>query len=406
MTKFNSKNFNLLFPHNEQRMLNLGLLRIQKALTKLGNPCLHIPAVQIIGTNGKGSIAAFLESILSVSNINIGVTTSPHIFHLSERIRVNKKKISSGELDNLLCETQNHIKEFELSPFEIIICCGLIYFDFKNVELLLLEAGMGGRLDATTAHNLRPFIAIGNIGIDHKEFLGETIEEIAKEKVSVITKDSYVVSCKQKFAVERIINEKIQKVGAKIKWVEPLSDEWELGLRGNFQKQNAAVALGIIKILNKNGWHINRKDIKKGLTSAEWPGRLETCYWNNKEILIDSAHNPSAAKALANERKNWKNQEKGVYWILGVQKRKDIESIIREILEPRDIILLVPIQKHPSWSLKEILDIKNLKIQNIIAFKNLKEALKYLEKQESWPRCNPVVIGSIFLISEFKNIKY
>ena len=404
MENINTKNFNLLSPNNERDQINLDLTRMRLALQKLNNPCLNIPAIQIIGTNGKGSICAFLESILQYTEINIGVTTSPHLFDICERIRVNKINIKRNQFEELLRDMQNNLSELSLTPFELIICCGLVYFDTNNVNLLILEAGLGGRLDATTAHKLRPIIAIGHIGIDHTEYLGNSLEEITREKVAVIEKGSHVISCNQNDIAKNIINDRVHKVGAKISWVEPLSNDWELGLKGNFQKQNGAVAVKVANLLVKNGLVIKEDDIRKALTNTKWKGRLEIINWKNKKILIDSAHNSSAAEVLANERKNWINQDKGVFWIIGVQKHKDINMIIKKLIQKIDTVLLVPVPNQKSWSLNEITEIMDYRLNNFIEFKNFKDALQYLRSLDEWPKCFPVLTGSIFLVSEF--IKY
>ena len=197
MKNANLKIFEFLSPKNERENIKLGLSRIKKALQELGDPCKNVPAIQIIGTNGKGSIAAYLESILFESKKNFGVTTSPHLFDICERIRVNKKNIKKTDFEKNYKLIEKNFSTYELTPFEKIICCALYFFNDKKVDLLILEAGLGGRLDATTAHKSRPIIAIGNIGLDHKEFLGDTIEKIAEEKLSVIEKNSIVISCNQ-----------------------------------------------------------------------------------------------------------------------------------------------------------------------------------------------------------------
>ena len=394
-------NFNFLSPRTESKNIKLGLKNIKRALNKIKNPCKDVPAIQIVGTNGKGSISAFLENILYFSKNNVGITTSPHLLDICERIRVNKNNIPQKDLKRISHEIFNSLTDFELSPFEFIICCALKFFDEQKVDLILLEAGLGGRLDATTAHRLRPIIAIGKIGIDHSEYLGNTLEKIALEKIAVIQKNSYVISCKQEPEVEALINKKIQDIEASIFWVKPLSEEWELSLKGNFQKENAAVAIGVIKILNKIGWDIKTSFVKKGITTATWPGRLEIVKWKNKQILIDSAHNPLAAKVLSKEREGWLNQEKGVYWILGVQINKDFRSITRELFKPQDKLLLVPVPNHESWTLELISKNICLDERNINEFENLDLALKYLEELNEWPTCNPVLAGSIFLVSEF-----
>jgi len=404
LKNINAKNFNLLSLKNEREKINLDLSRMRQALFRLDYPCLNIPAIQIVGTNGKGSISAFLENILCLAKINIGVTTSPHLFEVSERIRVNQIKISTKNFDALIKDIQTKLFEFQLTPFELIICCGLKYFELRNVNLLILEAGLGGRLDATTAHELRPIIAFGNIGIDHTEYLGDSLEKITKEKAAVIEKGSFVVSCEQNTIARNIINDRVKKIGAHIIWVEPLNDNWELGLKGNFQKQNAAVALKVSQLLIEKGWDIKQNDIRKGLAMTKWPGRLEIIDFHNKKILIDSAHNSSAAEALSIERINWPNQENGVYWIIGVQKQKNIILIIKNLIQSIDKVLLVPVPNQESWSLSDISKISDCNLDNFIEFRNFKEALQYLKKLKEWPKCIPVLTGSIFLVSEF--IKY
>ena len=381
--------------------MKLGLSRMKKAIKELNNPCKNIPAIQIIGTNGKGSITAFIENILFLEKKNIGVTTSPHLLDIYERIRVNKKKINKNEFKRVFKEIENNLTTIKLSPFEQIICCALKFFDFKKVDLLILEAGLGGRLDATTAHHLRPIIAIGNIGLDHKEHLGDSIAKIAKEKVAVIEKNTFVISCNQDIEVEEIIKTRVKEVGAKIIWKESLSRNYELGLKGNFQKQNAAVAIGVIQALNHLGFKVKNCSIKKGLKNTKWKGRLEIINCLNKKILVDSAHNYTAAKALSEERINWNNNHEGVYWILGVQIQKDIASMIKVLIKKNDRILLVPVPNQASWRLKDLSRINDLKNLKIIEFEKVELAFNYLLELKQWPKCNPVITGSIFLVAEF-----
>ncbi|MDC3118452.1 Mur ligase family protein [Prochlorococcus sp. AH-716-K03] len=401
MVNINIENFDLLSPKLERENIQLGLSRIRNALGDLDNPCKNIPAIQIIGTNGKGSITAFIENILYEDKKNIGVTTSPHLLDICERIRVNKEKIRKEEFEKLFKKIKNNLSTHKLSPFEQIICCALNFFDFKKVDLLILEAGLGGRLDATTAHPLRPIIAIGNIGLDHKEYLGDSIEKIAKEKVAVIEKNSFVISCRQEAEIEEIIKARVQQVGAKIIWKESLSNDYEIGLKGNFQKQNAAVAIGVIEGLVNFGFKVKESSIKEGLKKTKWSGRLEIINCFNKKVLVDSAHNYPAAKALSEERETWKNNQEGIYWILGVQKHKDIASMIKVLIKENDYILLVPVPNQASWTLKDLSNINELNHLNVIEFERFELAFNYLLELNKWPKCNPVLTGSIFLVAEF-----
>ncbi len=401
MKNANLKNFELLSPKYERDNIKLGLSRIKKALQELNNPCKNIPAIQIIGTNGKGSIAAYLESILFEANKNFGVTTSPHLFDVCERIRVNKKNINKTEFEKIYSFIEKNLSIYELTPFEKIICCALNFFDNEKVELLILEAGLGGRLDATTAHKSRPIIAIGNIGLDHKEFLGDTIDKITKEKLAVIEKNSIVISCNQNSQVENLINKKVEEVGAEIIWKDSISNSYELGLKGIFQKQNASVAFGAIEALNNLGFNIKEKYIYEGLKKTTWKGRLEIINYLNKKILVDCAHNYPAAKALSNERSNWENEEEGIYWILGVQRQKDIYAILKTLLKKNDHLLLVPVPNQPSWQLRDLSKIEEIDFQKIIEFKTFELAIDYLFSLEKWPPNRPVLTGSIFLVAEF-----
>ena len=401
MKNENLKIFELLSPKYERDNIKLGLSRIKKALQELGNPCKNIPAIQIIGTNGKGSIAAYLESILFEAKKKFGVTTSPHLFDICERIRVNKKNINKTDFEKIYTSIEKNFSKYELTPFEKIFCCALNFFDIEKVELLILEAGLGGRLDATTAHKLRPIIAIGNIGLDHKEFLGDTIEKIAKEKLAVIEKNSIVISCNQNSKVKDLIKKKVEEVGAELIWKDSISKSYELGLKGIFQKQNASVAVGAIEALNKLGFNIKEKYISEGLKKTTWNGRLELIDYSNKKILVDCAHNYPAAKALSIERSNWENEEEGIYWILGVQRQKDINAIIKTLLRRSDHLLLVPVPNQPSWQLKDISLIEEISFQNIIEFEKFEFAIEYLFNLKKWPTNHPVLTGSIFLVAEF-----
>jgi len=397
----NLSNFELITPKYERDNIKLDLSRIKEVLKKLENPCQNKPAIQIVGTNGKGSITAFIESILFEAKKNIGVTTSPHLLEISERIRLNKKNIDRNSFEEIFKLIEKDFSKFELSPFEKIICCALKFFENKKVDLLILEAGLGGRLDATSAHRLRPIIAIGNIGLDHKEYLGDTIEKIAQEKIAVIQKESVVISCKQDIRVETLIRQRVKEIGAKLIWKEPLTNNYEIGLKGSFQKQNASVAIGVIEALNNLGFGIEEKFIYKGLKKTKWHGRLEIINYLNKQILVDCAHNYPAAKALSEERDTWDNEEKGVYWILGVQKQKDIASMLKTLIKENDHLLLVPVPNQTSWKLNDLSYIQGLNSLEIIEFEKFEFAFNYLYQLKEWPSCNPVLAGSIFLVAEF-----
>ena len=149
------------------------------------------------------------------------------------------------------------------------------------------------------------------------------------------------------------------------------------------------------------GFNIKEKYISEGLKKTTWNGRLEIINYLNKNILVDCAHNYPAAKALSNERSNWENEEEGIYWILGVQKQKDIYAILKTLLKKNDHLLLVPVPNQPSWQLKDLSQIKEVDSQNIIEFEKFEFAIEYLFALKKWPTNHPVLTGSIFLVAEF-----
>ncbi|MEC7249481.1 MAG: dihydrofolate synthase, partial [Cyanobacteriota bacterium] len=181
--------------------MDLSLKRMQLALKHLQSPAGSIPAVQVVGTNGKGSIACLIHHGLMAAGLRSGLTTSPHLVSWCERIRVDDALIRIETLRRILESLQPVVEEHCLTPFEQLICAALVHFDQQQPDWLVLEAGLGGRLDATTAHPRRPLIAVASIGLDHREHLGPTLQAIAAEKAAAIGPGAHVVSGPQEAAV-------------------------------------------------------------------------------------------------------------------------------------------------------------------------------------------------------------
>ncbi len=389
-----------LIPSFKSQGMNLGLRRIQNVLNKMGNPCKDINAIQIAGTNGKGSIACFLESCLIQAGIKAGCTTSPHLMDWCERIKVDGEMISQEDFVKYIKDIKKLSLEEELTPFELVIATAFNYFSQKKVQLLILEVGLGGRLDATTVHPLRPLIAIAGIGLDHCEHLGKTLTDIAKEKAAVITPDSIVISSRQSSEVQEVLEKAAAKKNAKISWVSPLSKSWDLGLQGDIQRENAAVAKGILESLKSLGLEISNEAIKAGLASASWPGRLQTMFWENHPIILDGAHNPHSTQQLSKERNNWSNNRFGIIWIIGIQIHKDAPKMIRHLIQENDTAWIIPINNHKSWNKEELSQAcpeLSKQLREEISMHNI---LKKLISRNAWPSPPPVVTGSLYLIGE------
>jgi dihydrofolate synthase / folylpolyglutamate synthase len=383
----------------EQRGMDLSLERMQAALAALANPCAGVPAVQVVGTNGKGSIACMIHSGLTASGLRSGLTTSPHLMSWCERICVNQQQIELAQLRQRLKQLQPVARHHNLTPFEQLITAALVHFEANALDWLVLEAGLGGRLDATTAHPNRPLIAIGSIGMDHCEHLGHSLTAISSEKAAVIGPGAHVISAPQHDAVTKVLEARCQDMGATLEWVKPLTDEWELGLSGHLQRRNGAVARAALRRMNALGSTITEEQIRRGLAQARWPGRLQTLHWNHHSVRVDGAHNPDAAEQLAIERRDWSESGQQQIWILGIQGHKQAQEMLRILLEPNDEAWIVPVPGHLSWTADQLSEICPKHAHQLMSAPCVEDVLINLFKNDAGkPKPIPVIAGSLYLI--------
>ena len=390
-----------LLPPFEQRGMDLSLERMHRVLSALGDPCGNTPAVQVVGTNGKGSIACMIHSGLSAAGVKSGLTTSPHLVSWCERICINQTPITLGELHQRLQALEPFAEEHHLTTFERLITAALMHFEAHDLDWLVLEAGLGGRLDATTAHPQRPLIAVGAIGIDHREHLGNTLTAISREKAAAISPGAHVISAAQLDPVRAVLEEHTRMVGATLEWVEPLPDAWDLGLPGTLQRHNGAVAYGALQEIRRLGANISEPSIREGLAKAHWPGRLQTVLWNERPIRLDGAHNPAAAAQLAQERASWCDRQQAQIWILGIQAHKQAPEMLQLLLEPNDFAWIIPVPGHQSWTLDRLSDAcPNLANQMERANDVLEVLNRLASAPGSWPNPSPLIAGSLYLLGE------
>jgi dihydrofolate synthase/folylpolyglutamate synthase len=308
--------------------LEWGLETITKVLARLGNPHLKYPTAIVAGTNGKGSTAAMLASILRQAGYRTGLYTSPHLVKVNERIRVNGAEISDEDFARAFAEVRQVVEGLlgekilgKLpSFFEFLTATGFHYFAQAGANFVVLEVGMGGRLDATNVTHPRVAV-ITNVGHDHVEFLGSTLAAIGREKAGVIKPGIPVVcGCEEGEAAE-VIRERCAELGAGLFETGNSAGLWGLRslqgyylfnlsldadcfaslsspLLGKFQVKNAVAAVTAAWRLSQDGFQITRSAIVKGLQSTSWPGRLEQIL-EHPLVLLDGAHNPAAARVLA-----------------------------------------------------------------------------------------------------------
>ena len=307
----------------------LGLERVEEFLALIGNPQLNFKSVHIAGTNGKGSTAAMIESILKEAGYKTGLYTSPHLVQVNERIRVNGLDIGNEAFTKLASELRNKMEKsrIELTYFEFLTALAFKHFADSKVETAVIETGLGGRLDATNV--VMPLLSIiTNVEKEHQEFLGKTLEEIAFEKAGIIKQGIPAITFEEKKEVLEVFKKIASEKKSELVLVKENCDG-RLALQGLFQKKNAALAVEAARQLKKQGLGISGKAVDNGLEFADWPGRFQIVQ-RNPTVVLDCAHNPAGAKALAKAFEEAFPSKRALL-VIGVSSGKNLEEMAKEI---------------------------------------------------------------------------
>ncbi len=300
----------------------------------LGNPEDKFRSIHVAGTNGKGSTCHMLASILQEAGFRVGLYTSPHLKDFRERIKINGEMISEIDVISFVNEYSAKFEKINLSFFEWTVGLAFDYFSNQKVDVALIETGLGGRLDSTNV--ITPEVSIiTNIGIDHTQFLGDTIEKIAIEKAGIIKVGIPVVIGETQEETKSIYEDKAKAVGSDIYFAKQNTGQKYLtDLKGIYQRKNIATCLEALKILNSKGWNISKENIKKGLLSIQkntgLKGRWQIL--NKKPLTIcDTGHNEAGMKEILNQISDTKYKD--LHIVFGVVNDKSIENIL--ILMPK-----------------------------------------------------------------------
>lgn len=357
--------------------IKFGLDNIQRLTYAFNNPHTSYDTIHIGGTNGKGSTAALISSILKNAGFRVGLFTSPHLVSFTERITVNGKEITEHEVIELAEVIRNVVarkEDFSPTFFEVVVMMAFLYFKRKQVDVAVVEVGMGGRLDATNI--ITPLLSvITNIDYDHKEFLGYALKEIAREKAGIIKTGVPVVSSLQQPEAMDVIKQKAREKNSKLyvfgkefssllkrETISEICFDYYSGnslkisdvclpLAGEYQMQNASVAIkAAMMAIDRLRFDVAQnqiqdvvKVIRDGLYKTRWPGRLEFIL-KNPPILIDGAHNPAAANALSGVlKKNFLKDGRRLIAVLGIMGDKDARGIMEPLLPlASEVILTAP----------------------------------------------------------------
>lgn len=377
--------------------INLGLDRVRRICKKLGNPHLETPSIIVGGTNGKGFVVNFLHHLLSKTGLRIGSYYSPHLERITERIHIEGREISEDELIQCMDEVYKVKKSegIELTYFEALTCSAFLYFSNTHPDLLILEVGLGGKLDATNIAEPEMSI-ITNVSYDHERFLGDTLEQIAEEKTGIVRKGKILLTGEDN---PYIISSASKKLPSEIKALgkdfhinvlekkciysgkQHLSFKIPAPYPEAFIK-NIALSLAVAENMEIE---LNKRVIEETIQIAKWAGRMELVK-NSQSFLLDGGHNPHAVCELLKfiEQIGWENP----LFLVGFMKDKRIEEILKMIKERSYNIYAVPMPYNRSWNPKNY-----EKYCNRI-FKSPDEGLiSAIQKGD-----NIVICGSLYLV--------
>ena len=328
-----------------------GLERIGELCQRLGNPQNDLKFIHVVGTNGKGSFCSMLDSVLRHASYNVGLFTSPYIKEFTERIRVGGENIPKDDLAEIVAHIQPIADAMEDKPteFELITAIGLEYFKRCGCDVVVLEAGMGGRLDSTNIIQNALLSVVTGISLDHTAYLGDTVEKIAAEKAGVIKEGGVVLYCGNDERAASVIRQRADQMGATLLYADKTDllltrcdpdgctfdfGSWkgvELALLGLYQPENAANVLCAVEELRRQGMNIPDSAVYEGLKAARWPARFEKL---SKEplVIFDGAHNPEGIDAAVRSVKYYFGQEK-VAVLTGIMRDKDYEYVASRLSE-------------------------------------------------------------------------
>lgn len=415
----------LLSLGHETLTIKLGLENTEILLAALGDPQKQFPAVQIAGTNGKGSTAAFLDSICRASGIRVGLFTSPHLISITERIQIDGRQISEDQFAHFTRTVKQSAEELvargklQTLPtfFEHITAIALLAFRETKVELAILETGLGGRLDSTTAAGAE-IVAITPVAMDHQEYLGATLPEIAGEKAAIIRPGTTAIIAPQEKPALEVIMRRCKSVGVQPRLTGSRNDEQfqtggevtadgrcivafgsdsvTVALRGRHQSVNALTAIALAEALREHGFQIPKRAIVRGIETANHPGRLEI--WEGPpRWLLDGAHNPAAARVLREYLDEFVKEP--IVMIFGAMRDKALGEMTAALFPRADRVILTTLDNPRGASIEALVAVvpEDFDQGRILRAFSIDEALQFARTVT--PTDGVVcVTGSLYLI--------
>lgn len=393
----------------------------KELLGKMGNPEKKLKYVHIGGTNGKGSTAAIIASILQKAGYKTGLFTSPYLFRFQERMQVNGEEIADEDLASVTEYVKTFSEQMETQPseFALVCCIAFEYFTRQDCDIVVLEVGMGGANDATNVIDCPEVAILTNIGLDHTEYLGHTVEDIARTKAGILKENGVAVCYPNTASVEGVLKECCQQ-----KHVEQIVVDFEslkrikrdfrgevfdcgerknlvLPLLGHHQVYNAAVALSAIDVLTKKGWKISEEAVSRGMQEVRWPGRFEVLH-EEPLLIVDGGHNPQCMEALAQNLHDYLS-DRNVIAITGILADKACGEMFQPVLPYVSEFLCITPPSPRKMEATELAEFLHRAGGKTTACKSIKEALE-LAWERSGKEGAVVCFGSLYSVCEIISI--
>lgn len=348
-----------------------GLARMTELMERLGNPQKELRFVHVAGTNGKGSCSAMLAAIFRAAGYRTGLYTSPYIYRFNERMQVNGKEIGDEALSETAASVKAAADAMDEQPtgFELMTAAAFLWFKEENCDIVVLEAGMGGRNDATNIISPPEAAVIMNIGLDHTNILGDTVEQIADDKAGIIKPGCDCVLYEQSGSVTDVIRSRCDKVGAALHTADfsEIESEFDslfgqsftyrkapyaMSLLGAHQLRNAAVALDTVDVLRARGWKLSDNAIEHGLYSVSWPGRFELIN-DEPPFILDGGHNPQCMQSLTENLERYFPEQRRVL-LVGMLADKDHPAMLELLIPAADEFVCITPPSPRALSAEEL----------------------------------------------------
>lgn len=394
----------------------------EELLARLNCPERGMRVIHIAGTNGKGSTAAFVSSILQAAGFCVGQFTSPHLVDFTERIQVNGRQISREDAARLGQRLLDLPMELECTMFDLCLGMALLYFRERRCDFVVLETGLGGRLDSTSGLSQVPLVSVvTNIGLDHVQILGDTLEEIAAEKAGIFKPGTEAVFGKMAAAARRVLINRCEELGIPWRDAGKLeartgtggSDTGEvtglrLGLFGAYQRQNAATAAAVFDVLTERCPEMfggmseekRRKILLEGLRKAVWPGRMEILS-EDPFLLVDGAHNPQGVAALAESLRQAYPGEQFLF-VAGILADKDYEGMLEIMIPLARRFYTVTVESSRSLQGQAVAEYLKGKGQDAVYIGDLADCLRTVLAEGKQTGKRIVAFGSLYFIGSLE----